>query len=174
MSTNYVLEQTQIIPRSMDEVFGFFSDAGNLEALTPTWLNFKILTPRPIEMKAGTLIQYQISLFGIPMRWKTLIEEFTPRVRFIDRQLSGPYKIWLHTHEFSETPDGVRMVDRVEYAIPLGPLGHFAHWLFVKRMLNSIFDFRRQQVERLFPDGQKSPGQNGQDIPKKPSEPSVR
>jgi ligand-binding SRPBCC domain-containing protein len=149
MPHTYTLERQQLIPRPLADVFPFFADAGNLERITPDYLGFQILTPRPIDIRSGTLIDYKIKLCGIPLRWRTRIESFDPPHRFTDTQLRGPYKIWEHTHEFTETPDGTLMIDRVRYQIPLGPLGRLAHALFVRRTLARIFDYRYQAVERL-------------------------
>lgn len=144
------LEREQVVPRPVGEVFEFFSKAENLERITPPWLGFEIRTPLPIAMKEGTLIDYRIALLGIPMRWKTRIDVWEPGVRFVDRQLSGPYALWRHLHEFEEVPGGTRMRDVVVYDLPLGPLGTFAHVAFVKRQLTTIFDYRYEAIERLF------------------------
>ena len=140
----HILEREQIIERPRTEVFDFFSDARNLERITPDFLNFRILTKTPIEMKAGTLIDYRIRLFGVPVKWRTRIDVFEPNVRFVDRQLSGPYRTWIHTHEFSDVDGGkaTKMIDRVEYEVPFGPLGGVARALFVRRTLDRIFDHR--------------------------------
>lgn len=145
----YLLEREQWIARPLDEVFAFFADAANLEAITPPWLNFEILTPLPIAMREGARIDYRIRLFGVPLRWKTRIDLWQPEEQFIDRQLSGPYALWHHTHEFRVEGEGVLMTDRVRYRIGFGPLGHVAHALFVRRWLKQIFDYRREQIERL-------------------------
>ena len=131
----HILEREQIIERPRTEVFDFFSDARNLERITPDFLNFRILTKTPIEMKAGTLIDYRIRLFGVPVKWRTRIDVFEPNVRFVDRQLSGPYRTWIHTHEFSDVDGGkaTKMIDRVEYEVPFGPLGGVVRALFVRR-----------------------------------------
>jgi ligand-binding SRPBCC domain-containing protein len=149
MSTTYQLNREQFIPRPLAEVFPFFADAGNLEAITPAFLNFRILTLRPIPMHPGALIDYQIKLFGLPLKWRTRIEEFEPPHRFVDVQLRGPYKLWHHTHEFREADGGTLMTDRVRYQLYLGPLGRLAHVLWVQRTLLRIFDHRRQTIERL-------------------------
>lgn len=149
MAKTYILEHEQFIPRPLAEVFPFFADAGNLEAITPEFLNFRILTPRPIPMHPGSLIDYQIKLFGVPMKWRTRIEEFEPPNRFVDVQLRGPYKLWHHTHEFREVEGGTLMTDRVRYQLYLGPLGWLAHALWVRRTLTRIFEHRRQTIERL-------------------------
>lgn len=149
MAHTYRFERTQLIPRPLAEVFPFFSDAGNLEAITPPSLHFHILTPRPIPMRAGTLIDYRIRICGVPMAWRTRIDSFEPPHRFSDSQIRGPYKLWLHTHTFEETPEGTRMTDRVEYQLRLGPIGWMANAIFVRRQLEYIFDFRRQAIDRL-------------------------
>ena len=153
--TKTVLEQTQIIPRPRAEVFEFFSKAGNLEKLTPDHLRFSILTPEPIPMKAGTLIDYRIKLSGIPMRWRTEITVWEPDERFVDVQLSGPYKLWRHEHTFHDAKgrDGspaTEMKDHLTYVVPFGPLGEIARVLFVKRTVQGIFDYRRTKVEEIF------------------------
>lgn len=100
----YRLERAQVVPRPLDEVFAFFADAGNLELLTPQFLRFRILTPAPIRMAAGTLIEYRLQLFRISFHWHTRIETFEPKRRFTDVQLTGPYQRWHHQHEFVEVP----------------------------------------------------------------------
>ena len=145
----YILERSLVVPRGIDEVFPFFADAANLERLTPPFLGFTILTPTPIEMRPGTLIDYRIKLNGIPMKWRTLIESFEPPYRFVDTQLAGPYKRWHHTHTFREVPGGTELGDRVEYTLPFGPLGRIAHVL-VKRQLKTIFDYRAQVMREMF------------------------
>ncbi len=146
----YTLEREQRLPGSPDEVFGFFADAGNLEAITPPSLRFEIVTPRPIEMRPGALIEYRLRLRGLPISWLTRIEEWEPGVRFADMQLRGPYALWHHTHLFE--PDGAGgtiMRDVVRYALPGGPLGAIPHALFVRRELDAIFDFRYRRVPEL-------------------------
>jgi ligand-binding SRPBCC domain-containing protein len=156
MAKTYLLERQQFVPRPLAEVFAFFADAGNLETLTPANLNFEISTPRPIEMQAGTVIDYQLKLAGVPFKWKTLIESFDPPQRFTDVQSRGPYKLWHHTHEFTAVDGGTLVVDRVRYQLPLGPLGRVAHAAFVRRQLKNIFDFRANKLAELFP-AQPSP-----------------
>jgi ligand-binding SRPBCC domain-containing protein len=149
MVHTYTLERTQLIGRPLDEVFAFFSDAGNLEAITPAFLNFHILTPRPIAMRPGTLIDYQIRLLGIPLKWRTQIETWEPPHGFSDVQLRGPYKLWHHTHEFVAVPEGTLMTDLVQYQMPLGPLGRLVHALWTERTLARIFDYRFEKIEEL-------------------------
>ena len=148
--TTYVLEREQLVPRPRSEVFAFFEDAGNLERITPPFLRFRIVTPRPIAMHEGTLIDYRLSLFGLPFSWRTRIEVYEPRVRFVDMQIKGPYTLWRHTHTFDDVPGGTLMKDRVEYAIPLGPLGAAARAMFVRRTLERIFDYREATIAEIF------------------------
>lgn len=144
-----VLEREQRIELPVDEVFELFADAFNLERITPPWLRFRVVTPRPIEMRQGTLLQYRLRLHGIPVKWRTRITTWDPPRRFIDEQISGPYALWHHTHEFE--PDGEATVirDRVRYRIGLGPLGALALRLFVGRDVERIFDYRRAAMLEL-------------------------
>lgn len=151
MAKRYHLERVQLVPAPRLAVFEFFSRAQNLELLTPPFLNFQILTPPPIEMRPGALIEYRIGLAGVPMKWLTEIQEWVPTERFVDAQLRGPYRYWHHTHEFRDTEGGTQMRDCVDYELPLGPLGTLAHALMVERLLKKIFDYRVEAVERAFP-----------------------
>jgi ligand-binding SRPBCC domain-containing protein len=146
-----LLERRQRISRPLSEVFAFFADATNLEAITPPWLSFKILTPLPISMREGTLIDYQIRLFSLPVRWQTIIEVWQPPHEFVDQQLRGPYACWHHTHRFAEIEGGVLMTDVVRYRVPWGPLGNLARVLFVRPWLDQIFDYRRRRIAELLP-----------------------
>jgi ligand-binding SRPBCC domain-containing protein len=142
----YTLEREQRLAPPPDAVFPFFGEARNLEAITPPWLGFDVVTPEPIEMGAGTLIEYRLKLHGVPVRWLTQIEVWEPGRRFVDRQLLGPYRLWHHTHTFAADGEGTLMRDVVRYALPLGPLGALAHAALVRRDLEAIFDFRREAV----------------------------
>ena len=135
------------IPRSLEETFAFFSDARNLDMITPSWVGFKILTPTPIEMRVGALIEYQIRIHSIPIRWLTEITVWEAQKRFVDLQLKGPYQWWHHEHRFESCKDGTRMIDEVEYR---APLHWISHPLMVKRDVRRIFDYRAQTLERLF------------------------
>lgn len=147
----YVLERQQRVNASRHEVFEFFADAANLEKMTPSQLGFTILTPQPIEMKKGALIDYKIKLYGLPMKWKTVIDEYEPEDRFIDVQLKGPYAVWRHTHTFVDAKGGgTDLGDRVVYELPFGPLGRLVHAAFVKRQLAQIFDYRQGVMRELF------------------------
>ena len=149
MAHVYTLDQEQLVRRPLRDVFRFFADPSNLERLTPPFLGFRIVTPTPIAMEPGALIDYRISLRGIPLRWRTLIEQYEPGRSFVDVQLEGPYQLWRHTHEFEETAAGTLVRDHVEYALPLGPLGQLAHTLVVKRDLQQIFAYRREAIAKL-------------------------
>jgi ligand-binding SRPBCC domain-containing protein len=143
---HYTLTREQRLDGTPDDAFAFFADARNLERITPPWLNFHVVTPE-IEMRAGTLIEYRLTLHGLPIRWLTQIEEWAPGERFVDVQLRGPYALWHHTHEFEPAGDGQTLMrDTVRYALPLGPLGALAHKLFVARDLERIFDHRYETV----------------------------
>lgn len=143
----YLLETEQWFPLPREQIFPFFGDAGNLEAITPPWLNFHVLTPRPIPMHAGQLIDYKLRLHGIPIRWRTEIAAWEPSVRFIDRQLKGPYSLWVHEHTFEGQSGGTLARDRVEYQVPGGWL---IHTLLVRRDLERIFTYRRQVLQQYF------------------------
>jgi len=146
----HVLEREQRLPGTPEEVFPFFGDARNLEAITPPLLRFRVLTPDPIEMRAGTLLSYRLRLHGVPIGWETRIAEWDPPHRFVDVQRRGPYKLWHHTHTFAPDGDGgTVMRDVVRYAIGFGPFGTLAHVLVVQRDLARIFDFRAARVPEL-------------------------
>lgn len=157
MAKRYCLERVQLVPAPRAQVFAFFSLAQNLELLTPDFLKFRIVTPLPIEMRPGALIEYRIGLGGIPMKWLTEIQEWQPEERFVDTQLRGPYRYWHHLHEFRDVAGGTEMRDRVDYELPFGPFGELAHALAVKRTLQKIFDYRVAAVERAFPAAPAAP-----------------
>ncbi|MBI3735719.1 SRPBCC family protein [Candidatus Sumerlaeota bacterium] len=144
-------ERRQIIPRPLSEVFGFFARPENLARLTPPRLQFRMLTPSPIAMKEGAILDYSIRLLGVRMHWRTRIAAYDPPRRFQDEQLRGPYQFWMHTHEFEEIRGGVQMTDKVEYAVPLGPVGSLVHRLYVRRNLEAIFNFRSEAIRTIFP-----------------------
>lgn len=145
--TTFELATRAWLPRPVDEVFGFFGDAHNLDAITPPWLHFRILTPRPIPMHAGTLIDYRIRLRGVPMRWRTRISLWEPGRRFVDEQVRGPYREWIHTHGFDTLDGGTLMYDTVRYRVPGGTL---VNNLFVAREVARIFAFRGDALRRCF------------------------
>jgi len=146
----HVLHREQRLPGSPDEVFPFFGDARNLEAITPPLLKFEVITPDPIRMQVGTIIQYRLRVHGVRVGWTTSIQEWEPGVRFVDCQIRGPYVLWHHTHTFEDDgAGGTIMRDTVRYALPFGPLGELAHRAIVERDLEAIFGFRAEKVPEL-------------------------
>lgn len=143
------IERSQLVPLSVENSFAFFADAYNLEALTPPWLRFRILTRQPIPMEKGATIEYALTTHRLPVSWRTEIIEWELGRRFVDRQVKGPFRLWEHTHAFEERPDGTLIRDTVLYRMPYGPLGAVAHRFLVARDLERIFDYRRDAVERL-------------------------
>ena len=144
----HTLTRAQFLGRPPAEVFAFFSDAHNLEAITPPLLGFRVVTEDRIDMRAGAIIQYRLRLRRLSLDWLTRIDEWEPGVRFVDSQLAGPYRLWHHTHTFESREGGTLMRDIVRYALPAWPLGELAAPL-VRRELRAIFDFRRDAVGRL-------------------------
>ena len=143
----YTFDQEQWLPQPREAIFPFFAEASNLEAITPPWVGFKILTPTPIEMKAGTIIDYRIHIHGIPIRWRTEITAWQPLSLFVDEQRIGPYRKWKHTHTFESVNGGTLCRDHVEYAVPGGAL---IHRLFVRSDVEKIFAHRHGVLEKLF------------------------
>ncbi len=135
------------LPAPRSEVFDFFSKASNLELLTPAFVNFKILTPLPIEMRSGAKIDYRIRLKGIPIRWRTNICVWEPEERFVDEQIRGPYRKWHHEHVFIDQGDTTLMKDIVHYRVWLSSI---FHPLMVKRDLLRIFEYRQRKILELF------------------------
>jgi ligand-binding SRPBCC domain-containing protein len=135
------------LPRPLEEVFAFFADAGKLQAITPAWLGFTLVTPQPIAMRAGALIDYRLRVHGFPIRWRSEITAWEPPLRFVDEQRRGPYELWVHEHRFEARDGGTHVSDHVRYAAPGGPL---VDWLFVRRDVEQIFQFRSQRLRELF------------------------
>lgn len=150
MSVHHFVREA-IIPRPLHEVFAFFSDARNLAKLTPPSFRFEILTPSPIEMQTGTIIQYSLRVHGLPVHWTTAITNWKPPFEFVDVQLRGPYLLWHHRHRFEAFGDSTRMIDEVSYQLPWGWLGRVVQALLVRRDLESVFEFREQAIQRLMP-----------------------
>jgi len=144
----HVLETRQWVPAGIEETFAFFSDARNLEAITPRFLGFEIRTPLPIEMREGALIEYRLRLMGVPMTWLTRIDRWEPGAGFVDRQLRGPYARWVHEHRFTPAGRGTLIEDRIEYAVPLAPLSEPVRTLFVTPTVERIFRHRHEVVAR--------------------------
>lgn len=145
------IERRQRLHRPLEEVFAFFAQAHNLERITPPWLRFELRRDRPIQMGVGTVIDYRLHVHGVPVRWRSRIEEWEPGRGFVDRQLRGPYRLWHHRHWFEAEGDDTVVGDRVDYALPLGWIGEIAHGLFVRRDLERIFDFRHRAVAAQLP-----------------------
>ena len=145
----YQLQTDIILPRSIEDTFALFCDAQNLERLTPPELRFEIRSALPIEMKRGARIRYRIRLFGIPFGWLTEITHWEPGVRFVDEQIAGPFKRWVHEHRFDPLDDQTtRIRDDVRYALPFDPVGRIAHPV-VRARLDRIFSFREQSVREI-------------------------
>lgn len=142
-------ESEQWLPRRRAELFDFFSSAANLEAITPPWLQFQTLTAPPIVMQKGTLIDYKLGIHGVPIRWRTEIKAWEPPVRFVDEQIRGPYRVWIHEHTFEERDGGTLMRDRVRYAVPFDFL---VHGLFVRPDVERIFAYRTEMLQKQFGD----------------------
>lgn len=149
MKRFHTLRREQWVPRPLPEVFEFFANAQNLAELTPPWLGFRILTPGEIHLATGTLIRYRIGLHGIPVRWTTQIRRWEPPFLFTDVQLSGPYRLWHHTHRFEACKGGTHMKDIVRYRLPFGWLGRVIQATMVRRDLEKIFDYRFERVQQL-------------------------
>jgi len=146
----FTLTTAITLPRPIDEVFAFFSDAHNLEQITPAFLKFRVLTPPPIIMQDGTLLDYRLSLHGLPITWRTLISHWQPPFAFEDRQLRGPYRQWVHRHTFESVKGGTLCRDRVDYQVPGGKL---VHRLFVQSDVRGIFEHRQNQLARILGQG---------------------
>ena len=144
-----VLETTTRLPRSAESVFAFFADAGNLERITPPELCFEIVTPTPITVGEGTIIDYRLRLFGVPFGWRTRIAAWEPASHFVDEQVRGPYRSWTHRHTFEALGERTEMTDRVEYALPLQPAGDLVAPL-VRWQLGRIFRYRASAIEQIF------------------------
>lgn len=150
MTHLHTIERKQFVPKPLKEVFAFFATPENLARLTPRSLDFQIMTPPPIEMKAGTVFDYQIRLAGLPVRWTTLIDTYDPPHRFVDVQIKGPYSFWHHTHIFREIEGGTEVSDRVVYSMPFGVLGNLINSVWVRKDLDHIFSYRMKVIGDIF------------------------
>lgn len=155
--SGHVLRRIQVVPADMSEVFGFFEEPRNLEAITPPWLHFEVTSASTARVGLGTEISYRLRWQIFPMTWHSRISEYEPGNVFADEMLRGPYARWYHTHHFESVGTGVRMTDVVEYTLPLGPLGGLVHVAVVKGQLDRIFDYRRDAIARLFDPASRYP-----------------
>ncbi len=146
----FIFRAVQFVPRPLQEVYNFFSEANNLQKLTPAWLHFRILSVDPAPIRKGTLIHYSLRWRIFPIHWTTEIIEWEPPHRFVDLQLKGPYSLWRHEHRFAAVENGTRISDEVQYRLPFGVLGSIAHTLKVKKDVETIFAYRTEAVNRLF------------------------
>jgi ligand-binding SRPBCC domain-containing protein len=135
------------LPVPPEELFPFFADATNLNAITPPWLHFQIVTPPPILMREGTLIDNRLRVHGLPVRWRTRIRTWQPPRRFVDEQIRGPYRLWIHEHTFEPRDGGTLARDHVRYAVPFDCM---VHRLFVRRDIETIFQFRADALRKRF------------------------
>lgn len=162
----YTLNREQVIPKPLDNIFGFFTKAENLALITPPSLAFRVLTPSPVTMERGRIIDYTIRLFGVEIRWRSMITTFEPPHYFVDEQIMGPYSFWHHTHTFERRGTSTTVMhDRVRYALPLcfsGLPQDILHRLYVRPNLEHIFDYRRDVIDRMFGAGN---GQTSADSP---------
>lgn len=148
MSREYILERTQVVPAPIDEAFAFFSDTRNLERITPPWLRFRIVDA-PDELRAGARLRYRLSLFGLPIRWRTEIVAWNPPHGFVDVQRRGPFLLWEHTHRLTTVEDGTEIYDHVRYRLFFGALGTLLRQLLVRGWVERIFDYRAANVVGL-------------------------
>ena len=139
------------LPHPRSKVFPFFANAHNLQNITPPWLGFEVLTPEPIEMRAGLRIDYRIRLHGLPLRWQSEITAWEPPFRFVDEQRRGPYQLWHHEHLFEERDGGTLCIDKVHYRAPGGPLRPWIERFFVRPDVERIFRYRTEKLRELFP-----------------------
>ncbi|MFC1579512.1 CDP-paratose 2-epimerase [Thermodesulfobacteriota bacterium] len=144
----HTFKSTMVLPYNIHRVFSFFSDAGNLEKITPPELCFSVITPMPLQMKENIVIDYKLRLFGIPFEWKARIRSWNSPSQFIDEQIQGPYRLWIHTHRFFDLGKATRITDEIVYALPLRPLGEAA-FPFVHFLLMRIFRFREQAIHTI-------------------------
>ncbi len=148
--TLYTFKAEQFLNYPPEQVFNFFKKPENLDAVTPKNLGFKILTPSPIPMEKGAVIDYTIRLYGFPMQWQTVITDYDPPHSFTDSQAKGPYQTWIHTHRFIPQDGGTLMTDEVQYSIAMGPLGEIARILFVEKEIRKIFAYRKKVIKEVF------------------------
>jgi uncharacterized protein (TIGR01777 family) len=146
-----IFQAEQWAPQAAEEIFPFFGDEKNLEAITPPFLHFQVLGKNTPEIREGTLIDYRLSLHGLPMKWRSRVERWEPGRCFVDIQVHGPFRKWHHTHEFLPLGGGTLFSDRVLYRLPFGWLGNILAGWKVKRDVAAIFAYRRRKISARFP-----------------------
>ena len=133
----------------IEDVFNFFSNPENLKNITPDSLSFKIITPKPINMSKGILLDYTIKLFRFPIHWRTYISDYDPPNYFVDQQIKGPYRFWHHTHIFKKVDGGVEIIDKIKYSVPFGYIGRIINTFWIRNDLNKIFDYRKKMINKI-------------------------
>ena len=145
----HIAKYHMILPTALEEVFDFFSDAIHLEQITPPELRFHIVSPTPISMAQGTRIDYRLRLYGIPLRWRAFITQWNPPFGFVDEQVRGPFRLWVHTHRFTVLEKTTRIDDEVQYILPFSPLGDVI-FPFIRTLIDRIFAFRKRTIQGIF------------------------
>ncbi|GAB4175444.1 MAG: SRPBCC family protein [Calditrichia bacterium] len=156
----HIYQNEIFLPATLEQAFAFFQNVQNLAKITPPWVHFEIITPPPLDIYEGREYEYKLKVNGIPMHWKTLISVWEPPHRFVDVQLKGPYKTWVHEHSFFERENGVLMIDTVRYQLPLGFIGELIHIMQVKKFIKQIFEYRNQIISAVFSGDVKEKGSN--------------
>ena len=146
----YLLKTSQTVSTDLENVYKFFTEPENLATITPGWLGFHILTPSPVAMRVGAIIDYEIKLGPLPTRWRSIITAYDQGRLFVDEQLNGPYSFWHHTHRFEVTEQGTTIHDEVRYIPPFGILGRIANALAIKNQLRGIFAHRHRVIAEKF------------------------
>jgi hypothetical protein len=141
------LETNLWLPQPRDRIFEFFANPINLERLTPDWLSFKILTKLPAELNEGTVLDYRLRIHGLPLKWQSRITDWKPPHSFVDRQIKGPYRLWIHEHTFTEAAGGTSVGDHVQYSVRGGML---VNRLLVAPDLQRIFAYRHRVLQLIF------------------------
>jgi ligand-binding SRPBCC domain-containing protein len=145
------IKRKQLIKTDLDTIWNFISSPSNLEKITPKWMKFEITSDTANKIVTGMIISYRVTpLLNIPLKWESEIIYVKQKVSFIDQQNKGPYKEWIHEHKLELTPEGVVMLDIIKYIPPFGIIGRIANWIFIKRRIQKIFDYRKQFLDEMF------------------------